>query len=222
MLHAGRLEADSALPVAEQATAHAIARRMVVIYVLASVWAVVFILPLIVFGLEFKTWQWLSLFRLVPPGFALYVAVDIIVIFAHLRPVRQAPCPPRPADCPWVPVPDCTSSVRDALSVRRDDEAALSGFVSCSTMRSKRTFSTFLTTSSSSCTPTAPGYSAILTSVMPSALAAALAMVVNPVVVTTTVPPVVVTTTTVPAPVPTTLVVITVPVTAPKPASACL
>ena len=89
VLHAGRLEADSALPVAEQATAHAIARRMVVIYVLASVWAVVFILPLIVFGLEFKTWQWLSLFRLVPLGFALYVTIDIIVIFAHLRPVRR-------------------------------------------------------------------------------------------------------------------------------------
>ena len=53
-------------------------------------------------------------------------------------------------------------------------------------MRPKRTFSTLWTIISSVCTPTAPGYSAILTPLRPSAEAAALAMAVKPVVVTTT------------------------------------
>ena len=90
MLHAGRLEADHALPVGERPSARALSRRMVEIYVLASVAAVGIILPLIVTGVEFKTWQWLSLFRFVPVGFSMYVLADVLMIHHHVRPVRDA------------------------------------------------------------------------------------------------------------------------------------
>ena len=90
VLHAGRLEADSALPVGERPSARALTRRMVEIYVLASVAAVGIILPLIVTGVEFKTWQWISLFRFVPVGFSIYVVADILLIYHHVRPVRLA------------------------------------------------------------------------------------------------------------------------------------
>ena len=90
VLHAGRLEAGNALPVVERPSARALTRRMVEIYVLASVAAVGIILPLIVTGVEFKTWQWISLFRFVPVGFSIYVLADVFVIYRHVRPVRDA------------------------------------------------------------------------------------------------------------------------------------
>ena len=90
VLHVGRLDADNALAVGNRPSARALTRRMVEIYVLASVAAVGIILPLIVTGVAFKTWQWISLFRFVPVGFGIYVLADIVVIYRHLAPVRLA------------------------------------------------------------------------------------------------------------------------------------
>ncbi|GAC1612516.1 MAG: hypothetical protein NVS3B27_04790 [Novosphingobium sp.] len=90
VLHAGRLEADSVVPVGDRPTARALTRRMIEIYVLASAAAVAITLPLMVSGLEFRRDQWLGLARAVPLGFSAYVLADIFVISRHLRPVTAA------------------------------------------------------------------------------------------------------------------------------------
>ena len=85
-----------------------------------------------------------------------------------------------------------SKSPSNTMASPRDPATALAlataaaGSVSSLTIRPNSTSSTLRTTRSSSCTPTAPGYSPIRRSASPSAFATARAIAVNPVVVMTT------------------------------------
>ena len=63
---------------------------MVVLYLLGSVAAVLVSLLLVLVGLEFTSWQWVSWLALAPIGIAFYAGIDILVIRSHVRPVGAA------------------------------------------------------------------------------------------------------------------------------------
>ncbi|MFC3712003.1 adenylate/guanylate cyclase domain-containing protein [Sphingoaurantiacus capsulatus] len=64
--------------------------RMVVVYHLASLAAVVVTLLLVFLGLEFTGWQWACMFIMLAPGIAFYTSLDVVVIRRHLKPIGDA------------------------------------------------------------------------------------------------------------------------------------
>lgn len=75
--------------------------RMVVLYHLASLAAVVVTMTLVFLGLEFTGWQWACMFIMLLPGVAFYTSLDVVAIRRHIRPIvaalayvdRRAPMP---------------------------------------------------------------------------------------------------------------------------------
>jgi adenylate cyclase len=63
---------------------------MILLYMLGSLAAVLVTLWLVLIGLEFTTWQWISWLSLAPPGILIYTGVDILMIRAQVRPVAAA------------------------------------------------------------------------------------------------------------------------------------
>ena len=64
--------------------------RMVVVYHLASLAAVVVTLLLVLLGLEFTGWQWVCMFIMLLPGVAFYTSLDVVAIRRQIRPVVEA------------------------------------------------------------------------------------------------------------------------------------
>jgi adenylate cyclase len=64
--------------------------RMVVVYHLASLAAVVVTLLLVLLGLEFTGWQWACMFIMLLPGVAFYTSLDVVAIRRHIRPIVEA------------------------------------------------------------------------------------------------------------------------------------
>lgn len=64
--------------------------RMVVVYHLASLAAVVVTLLLVLLGLEFNGWQWVCMFTMLLPGMAFYTSLDVVAIRRHLKPIGDA------------------------------------------------------------------------------------------------------------------------------------
>ena len=77
-------------PIAGGNSARALFWRMVVLYLLGSLAAVVISLLLVFLGLELNGWQWAALMMGVPVGVSIYTAADIVVIRRHLRPICEA------------------------------------------------------------------------------------------------------------------------------------
>jgi adenylate cyclase len=74
-------------PVAGRDSARALFWRMVVLYLLGSLAAVIISLLLVFLGLELNGWQWAALMMGIPIGVSIYAAADIVAIRRHLRPI---------------------------------------------------------------------------------------------------------------------------------------
>jgi adenylate cyclase len=64
--------------------------RMVVLYHLGSLAAIVVTLLLVFLGLEFTGWQWACMFIMLGPGVAFYTSLDVVAIRRHIRPIGEA------------------------------------------------------------------------------------------------------------------------------------
>jgi adenylate cyclase len=88
----GSLEAsiDLSDPPRAVGSGRALFRRMAVLYLLGSLAAVVISLLLVLIGLEFTGWQWVSWLALAPAGIAVYTAADVVMIRSQIRPIGAA------------------------------------------------------------------------------------------------------------------------------------
>ncbi len=71
-------------------TARQLLLRLIMLYVLASVAAVVTTFSLVLIGLQFTLYQWLCLFGLLPFALMAYMFFDIYMIYRHFAPVGAA------------------------------------------------------------------------------------------------------------------------------------
>ena len=71
-------------------SAHAVYRRIVLLYIKSSCAAVAVMFTLAYLGLDFTAYQWLILFAVLPPAVAFYMVPDIYAIGRHFRPVGHA------------------------------------------------------------------------------------------------------------------------------------
>jgi len=82
--------AIGAAPAAVNDSARPLFWRLVWLYCLGSTAAVVITFFLVLIGLEFTLWQWISFLSTIWTGIVFYVLLDIIVIQRHFRPIREA------------------------------------------------------------------------------------------------------------------------------------
>ena len=71
-------------------TGRALFWRMVVLYHLGSLAAVVITLILVLLGLEFTGWQWISWLIGMPVGVGIYTSLDVVAIRRQVKPIRTA------------------------------------------------------------------------------------------------------------------------------------
>lgn len=71
-------------------TARGLLWRLIIVYVLASVAAVVITFFLVLIGLQFTLTQWLGLFSILPLALMFYLFIDIYLIRRHFAPVGVA------------------------------------------------------------------------------------------------------------------------------------
>ncbi len=71
-------------------SARALFWRLVWLYALGSAAAVVITFLLVLLGLEFTLWQWLTFLGTVPVGIAFYTLLDVIVIRRQISPIAEA------------------------------------------------------------------------------------------------------------------------------------
>lgn len=64
--------------------------RMVVLYHLGSIAAVIVTLILVFLGLEFTGWQWACMFMMLVPGVGFYTSIDVFIIRRHIKPIVDA------------------------------------------------------------------------------------------------------------------------------------
>jgi adenylate cyclase len=86
--HASRQSFGLGLPVGK--SARSLLWRLVMVYVLASIAAVVITFFLVLIGLQFSARQWLGLFGVLPFALMLYLFVDVYMIRRHFEPVGVA------------------------------------------------------------------------------------------------------------------------------------